>query len=153
MPRSDCLWISVAELDCMQDCKDYIMGGELQDDQGKSLKFRWHPTVPGNGKRTCQFQCISHVNCGFMAKGVLSAGSYWVQVVADVEHSREPMLKQRTNAILSDAQLEEMRLLVNAGAKPSAIQSSFTVKELEKCKKKKVEAPKRPNGGLAGERG
>jgi hypothetical protein len=45
-----------------------------------------------------------------------------------------------------------MRLLVNAGAKPSAIQSSFTVKELEKCKKKKVEAPKRPNGGLAGER-
>ena len=150
MPRSDSLWISVAELDCMQDCKDYILGGMLLDDQGKSLNFRWHPTQPGNGKRTCHFQCSTHVNCGFSAKGVLVAGTYWVQVLADVEHSPQKALRKRSNSCMTCAQVEELKHMVNAGAKPAAIQSSFTVRELEKCKKGKVKVAKRANGGLAG---
>jgi hypothetical protein len=150
MPRSDSLWISVAELECMKDCKDYILGGMLLDDHGKPLNFRWHQTQPGDGKRTCQFQCSSHVKCGFLAKGVRVAGAFWVQVLADVEHSPEKTLMKRSNSCMTCAQAEELKQMVNAGAKPAAIQSSLTVRELEKCKKGKGKVAKRANGGLAG---
>ena len=135
----------------MQACKDYINGGMLKDATGNILRFKWHPSNPGDGKMRCVFKCISHECCSYVAKGVHSSGTYWVYVTSGVEHTPTLAKKTRKNACATPKQLQGMRLLINGGAKPASIMATLTVDELDRCKELGEVAPKRVQGGLEGE--
>ena len=135
----------------MQECKEYIKGGMLKDATGNSLQFKWHPSTPGDGKMKAVFQCISHQSCAFLAKGVYSCGTYWVKVTSGVEHTPILAKKTRKNSCATSEQLHDMKLLINAGAKPASILSTFTSVELDRCKQLGEVAPTRIQGGLVGE--
>eukprot|EP00966_Prymnesium_polylepis_P332510 7388004-Prymnesium_polylepis.3 len=126
MTSTHTMWEPVAELESMQECKEYIKGGMLKDATGNSL-------------------------CAFLAKGVYSCGTYWVKVTSGVEHTPILAKKTRKNSCATSEQLHDMKLLINAGAKPASILSTFTSVELDRCKQLGEVAPKRIQGGLVGE--
>ena len=134
----------------MQECKDFIKEGLFPGQEGPTLRFCWHPTVPGNGVERAYFVCRSHKNCPFRARAVMLGGSFYVQVVAGVEHSNELTGKTRLNGSLTTHEREKVRELVDGGAKPAAILSSLTAAELKRCEGAKIPLVKRPTGGLAG---
>ena len=144
------IWEPVAELENMEDCKNYIKGGQLKDANGNPLHFRWHTKTPGDGQHKAMFQCISHQHCAYLAKAVYSSGTYWVKVTSGVEHTPILAKTRRSNACATSQQWHDVKLLINAGAKPASIVSTLTSVELKRCKELGEDAPKRPQGGLEG---
>ena len=127
------------------------MGKELLDAQKRPLEFKWHPRTPGDGKRSAIFICKSHVGCQFTVKALRSGCSYCVQIMDGIEHSPNETRKSRSNT-WTYQQLSEMQKMLDAGAKPAAIASTWTVEELDRCDSIGTTAEKRPGGGLIGAR-
>ena len=60
------------------------------------------------------------------------------------------IMPSRANGAMTVAQMENVTELVDSGAKPSAILSTLTKKEIRRCKGLGIKAKKRPEGGLQG---
>ena len=136
----------------MQECKEYIKKGVgLDGAAGTQVrKFGWHPSTPGDGVRQSIFICKSHKDYAYVVRGVKLGCTFWVQIDAGQEHTKELQVKMRKNARLTNDQQEAVMQLIDSGAKPSAILSVLTSKELERCAQAKQTPLKRASGGLAG---
>lgn len=134
----------------MEECKAFIHGG-LLDDQHRLLRFAWNEGGPGNGKTRACFKCISHIDCPVVVRAVRRDGVFSVQTEAEVEHTKEERLHQRSNSSLDVNATQLMKSLVNAGCKPGSIHSTLTSQELERIKSIGEVVQKRADGGVQGE--
>lgn len=145
------IWENLIELDTMEECKNFINGGNLQDEEKKELRFAWHTSAPGDGRTRAYYKCISHEDCPVLVRAVKLGGTFAVQVTAEEQHSIVEMDLRRINASMSVRSAELVKSLVDGGSKPGAIFSVLTSKELEQSQGDGIAAVKRPNGGLKGE--
>ena len=96
------------------------------------------------------FQCKSHKDCQFMARGQRVAnGCYEVQITPEIVHN------ERSGAIRAgcDISQEDKKLILKMldnGSTPARIYSALTREEEARCKLLRVIPVKRPEGGLEG---
>lgn len=148
-PRA--MWATLHLADSMQECRDFIKGGHVQGVDGMGLSFKW-ASSPGDGVKVSRFSCISHKGCPVIVRAVNTGSDCQVQVILGEDHTIEINEKRRKNGVLSDSDLDMVKLLVDGGTKPAAILTTLTGKKLDEQKEgggPKLE--KRKEGGLKGE--
>ena len=136
----------------MQECKEYIERGVGLDWAGgtQALKFARHRSAPGDGVLFCVYICKSHIDCQFVVRGVKKGSTFWVEADANQQHTKDVRVFARKNATFTEDQQEAVVDLVDSGARPAAILSSLTSKELHRCANDNQTPLKRATGGLAG---
>ena len=136
----------------MQECKEYIERGVGLDWAGgtQALKFARHRSAPGDGVLFCVYICKSHKDCQFVARGVKTDSTFWVQADANQQHTKDIRVAARKNSTFTREQQEAVVDLIDSGARPAAILSSLTAKELQRCSNANKTPMKRATGGLAG---
>lgn len=143
-------WQCVYAFDTMDECTSYILGGHIVDSKEQEVKFKWHPTRPGDGKRCSVFVCKTHAECPFMVRcQKVDVGVFELQVAVGIEHTGEAATL-RAGCDISMHHLEEIQKMVETGAKPGRIFSTLTKREETRCRRLRIIPAVRPEGGLEG---
>lgn len=143
-------WECVERFDSMEACRQYIQYSESLQYQGKPVKFKWHPTRAGDGRRTANFACKTHANCPFVVRGhQVERGRFEVQKARGVSHASEPA-PLRLGCPVDQEQMRQVARLVDSGAKPGRILNTLTRAEVRRCDRLGIEPVKRARGGFEG---
>ena len=143
-------WECVECFDSMEACRQYIQHSELLQYQGKPLKFKWHPSRAGDGRRSANFVCKTHADCPFVVRGQqVEMGRFEVQRARGVAHATQPATL-RLGCIVDQEQMRQVIKMVDSGAKPGRIMNNLMRAEMRRCDRLGIEPVKRTQGGLEG---
>ena len=143
-------WVPILDeppFDTLADARAHVKDMDL----GAGGRWKADRKSPGNGKTTGQYQCNAHVDCGLRVKIMLKGDGFLL--FQKGEHGEEEQEKSRKNAVIPYKQEEALRDAVLGSTTPGQHFATLTRKELERSGKRGLpDPPKRPEGGLQGER-